>query len=41
MNGLDLHDIVALELFGNKFDHCFDKEEVIFEVERRLQISQN
>jgi hypothetical protein len=39
--GLDLHDIVALELFGMKFDHCFDKEEVVQEVERRLQTLKN
>ena len=38
---LDLHDIVAFELFGMKFDHCFDKEEVIFEVQRRLEILKN
>ena len=37
----DLHDVVAFELFGMKFDHCFDKEEVIHEVERRLQTLKN
>ena len=30
----DLHDVVAFELFGMKFDHCLDKEEVIHEVEK-------
>ena len=37
----DLHDVVAFELFGMKFDHCLDKEEVIHEVERRLQTLKN
>ena len=39
--GLDFHDIVAIELFGMKFDYCMDKEEVIQEVERRLQTLKN
>ena len=38
---LDLHDIVAIELFGMKFDYCMDKELVIQEVERRLQTLKN
>ena len=39
--GLDLYDIIAIELFGMKFDYCMDKEEVIQEVERRLQTLKN
>ena len=40
-NLLDLHDIVAIELFEMKFDYCMDKELVIQEVERRLQTLKN